>query len=170
MNCETNPLWNNIYEGLYAGYFQKPHEKWVSFKIGEGILPTIEDISKFSGWVITGSAFSTYDENVLWLKDFFKLLNEILKIKGNETRILGICFGHQALAMALGGETGKMKEKLMIKQKIYFNESFFQKDYVTKSKVDMNFLKNGILLNQTHGDHVSKLPPNAEILAYSQPF
>lgn len=166
LNCETNPLWENIYEGLYQGYFQKPHEKWVSFKIGEGTLPKIGDILKFNGWVITGSGFSTYDENLLWLKDFFKFLNEILKIKGDEARILGICFGHQALAKALGGETEKMGEKLMIKQKIYFNQNFLEKDYVTKSKVDRTLLKNGILLNQSHGDQVSKLPPNAEILAY----
>lgn len=167
INCESLSIWNNVYEGLYQGYFQKPHEQWLSFNVTKGIFPNEDEIKKINGWIISGSDFSVYDETLVWLKDLFLLINDIIKIKGENARILGICFGHQALAQALGGKCEKMKnflQMLTVKQNVIFNGKFWSKDFVKRSEISKKLLnKEGVLLNQSHGDHVCKLPPNAEL-------
>ena len=168
INCESNPRWHNIYEGLYQGYLQRSHEVWQSFNINKGVIPTEENIKTMSGWIITGSNCATYDKSLSWLEDLFKLLNDIARIKGGKTRMLGICFGHQALAKAFGGETEKMDKKfLMMKQRIFFTERFFEKNFVKRNEIKKDLLqREGVLLNQAHGDHVCKLPANAELYGF----
>lgn len=169
INCESAPAWNNIYEGLYQGHLQKEHEIWRSFNISKGVIPSESDVQNISGWVVTGSHYATYDKSLPWIEDLFKLLNDILESRKNKARILGFCFGHQALAKAFGGETEKMKRlgMLLMKQRIQLTEEFLNKEFVKKSGVSLEWLrKEGVLLNQAHGDHVSMLPPNATLYGF----
>ena len=66
--------------------------------------------------------------------------------------MIGICFGHQILAKALGGETGKNPSNAYI----YGFEESKNKD------------NNKILLLESHSDCVTKLPENAISLFSSQ--
>lgn len=56
----------------------------------------------FDAAIITGSAAGVY-EDAPWIAD---LLDWIHSAKGR-TRLIGICFGHQAMAQALGGRVEK---------------------------------------------------------------
>src|SRR5690606_29426562 len=56
----------------------------------------------FDAAIITGSAAGVY-EDAPWIAD---LLDWIRTAKGR-TRLIGICFGHQAMAQALGGRVEK---------------------------------------------------------------
>lgn len=73
----------------------------VNFPIIHNIFP--EDISEFSGFLITGSASGVYEDDP-WIA---KLLDVIVEIVDAEIPLVGICFGHQAIAKALGGEVVK---------------------------------------------------------------
>lgn len=72
-----------------------------NFPVIDGIFP--EDITKFDGFLITGSASGVYEEDP-WIA---KLLDMIVDIFEADIPIVGICFGHQAIAKALGGEVVK---------------------------------------------------------------
>ena len=50
-------------------------------------------------WLITGSSYGVY-ENVPWISKLKNLIKKIYKLK---THLIGICFGHQVIAEALGG-------------------------------------------------------------------
>jgi GMP synthase-like glutamine amidotransferase len=60
------------------------------------------DPAAFDAAIITGSAAGVYEAHP-WIAD---LLDWIRRAKGR-TRLIGVCFGHQAMAQALGGRVEK---------------------------------------------------------------
>lgn len=70
-----------------------------TFDAVHGPLP---DEEAYDGVMITGSPAGVYDD-LPWIAD---LLDWIRAAKGR-TRLVGICFGHQAMAQALGGHVEK---------------------------------------------------------------
>jgi len=74
---------------------------WATFDArNEGPLPTHED---FSGVIVTGSA-SSVTERAPWMLRLEGWLRDAVAM---ETPLLGVCFGHQLLGSALGGEVRK---------------------------------------------------------------
>lgn len=62
----------------------------------------LPDAAAFDGAIITGSAAGVYEDHV-WIPP---LLDWIRNARGR-TRLVGVCFGHQAMAQALGGRVEK---------------------------------------------------------------
>jgi hypothetical protein len=65
--------------------------------------PSLDDIqaNKYDGILITGSVRSAYEDEE-WIHKLIQFVKDI-RSKAPETRIVGICFGHQIIAMATGG-------------------------------------------------------------------
>lgn len=70
-----------------------------AFDVQAGDLP---DAAAFDGAIITGSAAGVYEDHV-WIPP---MLDWIRNARGR-TRLVGVCFGHQAMAQALGGRVEK---------------------------------------------------------------
>jgi GMP synthase-like glutamine amidotransferase len=70
-----------------------------AFDVQAGDLP---DAAAFDGAIITGSAAGVYEDHG-WIPP---LLEWIRDARGR-TRLVGVCFGHQAMAQALGGRVEK---------------------------------------------------------------
>ena len=58
-----------------------------------------EDIDECDAYLITGSAASVLDDDP-WIHDFIKFVNYL---HCRQKKTIGICFGHQIMAQALGG-------------------------------------------------------------------
>lgn len=71
------------------------------FRVLDGQLPDHEQAC--DGWLITGSKFGTYDP-LPWIPP---LKAFILRIAAAKRPLVGICFGHQIIAEALGGKVKK---------------------------------------------------------------
>jgi GMP synthase-like glutamine amidotransferase len=86
----------------FAAMFRSVRPQWkVSvFAVKDGIFPP-ED-ARFDGWLITGSPASVHDGEH-WIE---RLKSLIRRLNDNRQPIFGACFGHQAIAAALGGEVG----------------------------------------------------------------
>lgn len=71
------------------------------YDVEEGEYPA--DIEEVDAYLITGSKSSVYDDKpwIATLMDFVRELHQRRK------KIVGICFGHQLIAHALGGKTEK---------------------------------------------------------------
>jgi len=72
----------------------------VRFDVQAGRLP--DDPEAFQGAIVTGSAAGVYDD-LPWIPP----LLDWLRAARGKTRLVGICFGHQAMAQAFGGQVAK---------------------------------------------------------------
>jgi GMP synthase (glutamine-hydrolysing) len=125
---------------------------------GDG-LPAIEDVSKPGHAVIvSGSAGPVYEKKP-WippLVDFLKNANEA------GSWILGICFGHHALALALGGE---------VRENPRGREMGTVRIYLTgegEASSLFDGFRSGDPVNLVHRTHVSRMPEGGVRLAFNQ--
>jgi GMP synthase-like glutamine amidotransferase len=74
--------------------------KYRDYDVQAGKLPA--DPTECSVYVITGSAAGVYDD-LPWIPPFLDFLR---KVRG-KAKLVGICFGHQAMAKVFGGDVVK---------------------------------------------------------------
>lgn len=75
-----------------------------TYSVIDSVFP--DSPADHDGYVVTGSPFGVYEDEP-WI---IKLLEFIRAVVAAEIPIVGICFGHQAIAKALGGEVVKAPE------------------------------------------------------------
>jgi GMP synthase-like glutamine amidotransferase len=75
----------------------RPEWRISVYSVKDGHFPT--DPSGYDGFIITGSPASVHDLDP-WIGQLFGLIRQIVE---RRIPLYGACFGHQAIAMALGG-------------------------------------------------------------------
>jgi len=78
-----------------------PALEFVTWDAEQGELPT--DIDAVDAYLITGSKSSVYDDKQ-WIRELEDFVREL---DARKKKLVGICFGHQLVAQALGGKTEK---------------------------------------------------------------
>jgi GMP synthase (glutamine-hydrolysing) len=120
----------------------------VAFDVCDGALP---DGFGYDGVVVTGSSSSVY-----WDEPWITALVEwVSEAADRGLPILGVCYGHQVLATALGGEVAAMDEI-----ELGYREVHLVGDDPLFAGVDDPFVAF-----ETHSDRVVALPPGATLLA-----
>lgn len=96
------------------------------------------------GWIITGSRHGAYEDHP-WIPPLEDLIR---RIKAAHRPMVGVCFGHQIIAQALGGKVEK------------FGGGW------SAGLVEYRF-KDGpaMAMNAWHQDQVTKLPEGARVIA-----
>ena len=142
--------------GDYAELYRDilgPHDiEIVPYRCDEGQMPG--SINEQDGWICSPSRLSVYDD-VAWLRDVEEMLREMIR---TETPFVGICFGHQLLAQALGGTVRKAKVGWGIGAKEYT---------VRIPQPWMQPARDVIHLAASHQDQVIELPDGVELWANS---
>lgn len=80
---------------------EDPSLEFVTYDVEEGIYP--ENIDEVDAYLITGSKSSVYDDKP-WIA---QLIDFVRELDARKKKLVGICFGHQIVADALGGKTEK---------------------------------------------------------------
>jgi GMP synthase-like glutamine amidotransferase len=75
--------------------------EWEVYQVYNGQLP--ESIDECDGYITTGSRSGAYDEDV-WIVRLEQFIQDLV---GSQRRLVGMCFGHQIIAQALGAQVGK---------------------------------------------------------------
>ena len=91
------------YPDMFEAVFRKC-EAEISFQTFDTQLDEYpDDLNEFDAYLITGSKSSVYDKE-LWIE---KLMEFVRKLNKLQKKLIGICFGHQLVAEALGGTVQK---------------------------------------------------------------
>jgi len=131
------------YGDLYVRFLRGYGFVFQIYAVVDGEFPA--SINEVDGWVVTGSRYGAY-EPLDWIPKLESFLREAFAAK---KPIVGICFGHQVLAQALGGVVEKYSGGWSVGPTEY-------------SSGDTT-----LVLNAWHQDQVVKLPPGAQVLASS---
>ena len=140
------------YPDMFAEIFRAidPDISLITYELVNGEYPA--DVDEVDGYVITGSKLSVYDD-VPWvheLKSFVKQLHEKKK------KLIGICFGHQMVAEALGGAVEQAELGWCVG--VHSNQ-------LNKDAESYGLHGQAVLLRSNHKDQVTELPEGAIVLA-----
>lgn len=137
------------YPELYAELLAPLGIELTTYRCDEGQLPT--SVTEQDGWMCSPSRLSVYDDHA-WLRDVEQLLRDMID---TETPYVGICFGHQLMAQALGATVKKADYGWGIGAKHY-------KIVEPQPWMDST---DDIVLAASHQDQVQQLPSDARLLA-----
>lgn len=98
------------------------------------------------GWLITGSKHGAYEDHA-WIPPLEQL---ILDIAERGLPLIGVCFGHQIIAQALGGKVEKFEGGWAIGRQVY------------------DFGGTQMAMNAWHQDQVTERPEGAVVLASNE--
>ena len=142
-------------------------DKWTLAGLGTANIDThILDVehgaslpnpTECAGVIVTGS-HSMVTDNLAWSKKMEVWIPSLLEAK---IPFLGICYGHQLLAQAMGGIVGFHPAG----KEIGTVEIQLLQEYVDDNL--LRFLPNRLYVHVTHSQTVLRLPPNAARLASS---
>lgn len=162
--------------------------RFTTWDVEAGIHPSEGEIDSVDGFIITGSKSSVYDDKP-WIRDLEGLIQTL---HAKRKKMVGICFGHQIIAKALGGLVSKSEKGWGVGINVYdlTDLPFEPADEAGMNKADAKrtadsaqthilepqTLENNTLEPKTlehktlklvasHQDQVEALPPGARTIA-----
>lgn len=143
------------YDRQFIDLLAQPGQQWETHDVAGGAFPA--SLADCGGVVITGSPASAYDDDP-WISRLLALIREA---HGRGVPLLGICFGAQCVARALGGQAAP-------------NPQGWDLGLVELALTDagrrwppLAGAPQPLRILQSHQDIVSEPPPGAVVLAAS---
>jgi GMP synthase-like glutamine amidotransferase len=121
-----------------------------TFAVDEGEWPA--GVEACDAYLITGSACGAYDPHP-WIGELTRFLN----LAKGRAKLVGVCFGHQIMAQAFGGQVIKSPKGWAIGEQ----------EYRVLSHEPWMDGAPAIRLPGSHQDQVVEAPPAAEVVAAS---
>ena len=138
------------YPDMFMDLLGRDAHDWRTYAADEGEYPAQPEAC--DAYIVTGSSVGVYDTDP-WIGQ----LMDFLRAAKGRAKLVGVCFGHQAMAQAFGGEVIKSPKGWGIGEH----------DYRVVSREPFMDNVSDIRLPASHQDQVVSLPPGAELIAAS---
>lgn len=112
-----------------------------TYRVVHGAFPAT--VTECDGWLITGSRHGAYEDHP-WIPPLEQFIRDSFAA---HVPMVGICFGHQIIAQAMGGRVEQFAGGWAV------------------GATDYDFGGETLTLNAWHRDQVTTLPPGARVLA-----
>jgi GMP synthase-like glutamine amidotransferase len=139
-------MFDELFKRLAPDFTLRP------FDVSKGDFPLSLDAC--DAYLVTGSRFSAYDD-VDWIHTLKNFARQIYEAN---TPFIGICFGHQIMAEALGGKVARAEAGWGVG---------VRNIEVIKPEAWMRPEKSNCKLQYMHQDQVEQLPENAVVIGRS---
>lgn len=158
--CDEFPGYLPEYIPSYVSMFTKLFDatgtmmEYQVYRTLEGELPTLDQLDMDAVYLIPGCNLSAYDD-VDWIKALVSWTREAFK---HGARLMGVCFGHQLIAYALGGDVKRSPKGWGIGMR----------ESNIKDSEALKYFPNGKLrLLYNHHDQVTQMPEGATLISTS---
>jgi GMP synthase-like glutamine amidotransferase len=142
--------------GTYPDMFQRllgpDAYDWRSYAVDEGELPASP--TECDVYLITGSSAGVY-EPLPWIGPTM----DFLRAAKGQAALVGVCFGHQLMAQAFGGQVVKSPKGWGVGEHVY--ELMTPEPWIDEAPLR-------IRLPASHQDQVVEKPPGAEVVFASE--
>jgi GMP synthase-like glutamine amidotransferase len=131
---------------------QVPDLEMVTYRVMDGEYPS--DLTECAAYLTTGSKFGVND-GLAWIDALEEFVRQLWD---QRIPLVGVCFGHQLMAKALGGTVGKSEKGWGVG--VSFNQVVARKGWMAPWQEKLDLIVS-------HQDQVVQLPAQAEVLVSS---
>ncbi|GHE21707.1 glutamine amidotransferase-related protein [Halomonas urumqiensis] len=146
----THGNYPEMFETLFKGV--DPSLEFRVWRCLDGEIP--DDIEAVDAWLTTGSKLGVNDD-LAWIRELETFIRQLWEAG---KPLVGICFGHQLIARALGGEVVKSPRGWGVG--LSFNRVTDRAEWMTPPRTTLDLVVS-------HQDQVERLPPETRVLAGS---
>jgi len=111
-----------------------------------------DDINEYDFYITTGSRASVYEDSA-WIGQLIEFVRQLDK---QQKKLIGICFGHQVIALARGGKVEKSDNGWGIG--IAKNRIISRPEWMSDGPAEINILVS-------HQDQITELPDGTTLIA-----
>ena len=129
------------YPEMFAKLLDGNGFAFCTYAVVKGEFPA--SATECDGWLITGSRHGVYEDHP-WIPPLEQLIRDAFAA---HVPVVGICFGHQIVAQAMGGKVEKFAGGWAV------------------GPTDYDFGGQSVTLNAWHQDQVVKAPDGAKVIA-----
>ncbi|MDB5444567.1 MAG: glutamine amidotransferase, class [Phenylobacterium sp.] len=140
------------YPDMFVELLGEAAYSWRTYATDEGELPASP--GECDAYLITGASAGVYDP-LPWIGDAM----DFLRAAKGKAALVGVCFGHQLMAQAFGGQVVKSPKGWGVGEQVY---------EVMTAEPWMDERPLRLRLPASHQDQVVEKPPGAEVLIASE--